>query len=73
MFCYFYFYLNEKSDIFKGQAWETETWERAIMYISVYSQQSFAKINRAESLELKEQIQYGVRFVLVCYLLISYF
>ena len=33
----------EKCYTFKGQVWETESWENAIMYISDYRQPSFTK------------------------------
>lgn len=68
--------MNENCYIFKSQAWEAETWEGTVTYISGYWQHSFTKVqsqhdsaqgSRAQRIELKEQIQNGVRFVLHCY------
>ena len=57
----------------KGQAWEAEHWENAVMHISGYRQHSFTDWrdkgtepawlstgNRAQRLELEKCIQYGV-------------
>ena len=70
-FCSATFYLHKNVHGFKGQAWETEPWERGIMYNSVYRQNYFtdrwdkatepAWLNRAQSFKLKEETHFGVR------------
>ena len=72
--------MNRNCCTFKGQAWEAETWEEAFMYFSGYRQCSVTKLHsqltkhrqQNTKVRAKEQIQYGVRFVLLSHSVSSY-
>ena len=72
--------MNRKCCTFKGQAWEAETWEKAFMYFSGYRQCSVTKLHsqltkhrqQKTKVRANEQIQYGVRFVLLSHSVSSY-